>query len=87
MFTFLSGNLVIVDSEIIPDVVGGQSKLGNYYNSTFWKEASLKVDKFDFYKSNLRKYFNHQVDSSNKNILNEEILKKKFSTDLRNFFK
>ena len=50
MFTFLSGNLVIVDSEIIPDVVGGQSKLGNYYNSTFWKEASLKLINLIFTK-------------------------------------
>ena len=87
IFTYLAGRLVIVDSELIPDVLSGQSKLNNYDNNFFWKSAIKKINKFNYYSSNLRKQFFNQINKEQENILNENILQKDLSIKLNNFFK
>ena len=87
IFTYLAGRLVIVDSEVIPDVLSGQSKLHNYDNNFFWKSAIKKINKFNYYSSNLRKQFFNQINKEQENILNENILQKDLSIKLNNFFK
>ena len=87
IFTYLAGRLVIVDSEIIPDVISGQSKLNDYDSNFFWKTAINKINEYDYYSSNLRNQFNNQIDKEQKNILNDEILYKDLSVKLNDFFK
>ena len=43
IFTYLAGRLVIVDSELIPDVLSGQSKLNNYDNNFFGRVQLKKL--------------------------------------------
>ena len=87
IFTYLAGRLVIVDSEVIPDVISGQSKLNDYDSNFFWKTAINKINEYDYYSSNLRNQFNNQIDKEQKNILNDEILYKDLSVKLNDFFK